>query len=132
MTNKEAIKWLQAIKDKHIHGGDEAFDESRREALDMACEALEERPTGKWIDCTNYGFVECPLCHSATNTNGAYHSTEVKHLRYCWWCGARMEVDNVKSCSSCAHFNNGNRKPYPCGNCFANSHNMWEAENEND
>jgi hypothetical protein len=42
----------------------------------------------------------------------------------------KEEADNVKPCSSCAHFNNGNRKPYPCGSCFINSHNMWEAENE--
>ena len=40
------------------------------------------------------------------------------------------ETNNVKPCSSCAHFNNGNRKPYPCGSCFTNTHNMWEAKNE--
>ena len=41
MTNEEAIKWIMSIKDKYIHGGDEAFDESRREALDMGIKALE-------------------------------------------------------------------------------------------
>ena len=40
------------------------------------------------------------------------------------------EAGNVKPCSSCAHFNNGNRKPYPCGSCFINSHNMWEANDD--
>ena len=42
----------------------------------------------------------------------------------------QQEANNVKPCSSCTHFNNGNRKPYPCGSCFINSHNMWEEEND--
>ena len=41
MTREEAAKWLMRIKEKYIHGGDEAFDARRREALDMATEALE-------------------------------------------------------------------------------------------
>lgn len=44
MTREEAIKWLTNIKDKFIHGGDEAFDNARREALDMAIKALEHEP----------------------------------------------------------------------------------------
>jgi hypothetical protein len=48
MSNEEAIKWLKAIKDKYIHGGDEAFDECRKEALDMAIKALKDRSQGKW------------------------------------------------------------------------------------
>lgn len=42
MTNEEAIKWLSAIKDKYIHGGDEEFDEKRRIAIDIAIRALKE------------------------------------------------------------------------------------------
>ena len=42
MTNKEAIKWLEQIKDKYIHGGDEEFDHNRRMALDMAVDALQK------------------------------------------------------------------------------------------
>ena len=41
MTNKEAIRWLLQIKDKYIHGGDDSFDASRREAIDEAVKALE-------------------------------------------------------------------------------------------
>ena len=41
MTNKEAIFWLNQIKDKYIHGGDESFDQSRRDAIDEAIKALE-------------------------------------------------------------------------------------------
>lgn len=45
MTNEQAIEWLIAIKEKYIHGGDEGFDERRKEALDIAIKSLkEERP----------------------------------------------------------------------------------------
>lgn len=70
MTNEQAIDWLIAIKEKYIHGGDEGFDELRKEALDVAIKALKvdlwqlrqeatenalkkaevlyKRPQGKW------------------------------------------------------------------------------------
>ena len=38
MTDKECAEWLQAIKEKYIHGGDEGFDAKRREAIDHAIE----------------------------------------------------------------------------------------------
>lgn len=44
MTREEAREWLRSIKDEYIHGGDEAFDNARREALDMAVKALEQEP----------------------------------------------------------------------------------------
>lgn len=47
MTREEAREWLRSIKDNYIHGGDEAFDNARREALDMAVKALEQEP--RWI-----------------------------------------------------------------------------------
>jgi len=40
MTNAEAIDWLVAIKEKYIHGGDEGFDEMRKEAIDTAIHSL--------------------------------------------------------------------------------------------
>lgn len=49
MTNKEAIDWINAIKEKYIYGGDERLDELRKEALDLAIKALEEHPTDKEI-----------------------------------------------------------------------------------
>lgn len=52
MTNEQAIEWLIAIKEKYIHGGDEVFDERRKEALDMAIKSLEEkRPQGDGKSC---------------------------------------------------------------------------------
>ena len=42
MTNEEAIKWLQAIDKKYIHGGDESYDKQRHEAIMTAIDALEK------------------------------------------------------------------------------------------
>lgn len=44
MTSEEAREWLRSIKDNYIHGGDEAFDNARSEALSMADEALRCKP----------------------------------------------------------------------------------------
>lgn len=44
MVSEEAREWLRSIKDNYIHGGDEAFDNARREALDMAIKALRCEP----------------------------------------------------------------------------------------
>lgn len=59
-------------------------------ALKMAIKALEERKTGKWIDHSEdgYGYVECPLCGYLTTCEG-----NKEDLHYCFWCGAKMEVD---------------------------------------
>ena len=42
MSNVEAIYWLQQIKEKYIHGGDEDFDEKRKQAIDIAVECLQK------------------------------------------------------------------------------------------
>ena len=58
-----------------------------KEALGRVPSAdVVERKTGKWIDCTEDGFVECPFCHSATNCDG-----EISELHYCFNCGAKLE-----------------------------------------
>ena len=44
MTNEEAKQWIEWIKRKYIHGGDEEFDYKRKIALDMAIKALEQDP----------------------------------------------------------------------------------------
>ena len=40
MTNKEAIGWVNSIKENYITGGDEWYDQQRRTALDLAMDAL--------------------------------------------------------------------------------------------
>lgn len=43
MTREEAIKWIEQISERYIHGGDDDFDAKRREALNMAIKALRTR-----------------------------------------------------------------------------------------
>ena len=49
LRKEEAIEWLKQIKNRYIHGGDERFDESRKNALDMAIKSLENT---RWIPCS--------------------------------------------------------------------------------
>ena len=42
MSNAEVIYWIQQIKEKYIHGGDESFDEKRKKAIDIAIEHLQK------------------------------------------------------------------------------------------
>ena len=62
MTIKEAIEWLIAIKDKYIHGGDEGFDEKRKQAIKTAISALEKQIPKKPIYKTEELFRFCPNC----------------------------------------------------------------------
>ena len=48
-------------------------------------ELQEKRKKGKWIDCMEDGYVECPFCHSATNCDG-----NKEELHFCFSCGAEM------------------------------------------
>lgn len=60
MTRQEAIEWIENIKKKYIHSGDEAFDEARRKALDIAIEALQTLQTEPTITrCKDCFFEEC-------------------------------------------------------------------------
>lgn len=69
MTASEAIKWLKAIEKKYIHGGDEAFDNSRKVAISTAISALEKQIPKKvkeykeFEDGTFYNLdFMCPVC----------------------------------------------------------------------
>ena len=42
MSNTEVIYWLEQIKEKYIHCGDESFDEKRKQAIDIAIECLQK------------------------------------------------------------------------------------------
>lgn len=66
MTNKEAIRWLLQIKDKYIHGGDDSFDASRREAIDRAVKALEFAESQRICcdNCTNRRIKSEATCTS--------------------------------------------------------------------
>ena len=52
-----AISWLEQIKEKYLHGGDDFFDECRKKAIDIAVEQLKE--TKPIYDCP---LFRCPRC----------------------------------------------------------------------
>ena len=56
-----------------------------RDMIESEPSAEPERKTGKWIDYTEDGYVECPYCHSATNCDG-----NKDELHYCYSCGAEL------------------------------------------
>ena len=65
------------------------------EVLDSVCDeytvvpsAQPEREKGEWIDYTEYGYVECPFCKSATNCDG-----NKDELHFCFSCGADMREE---------------------------------------
>lgn len=76
MTRKEAIDVLTLRKELH---------EETAKALDMAIEALKDKPMakGEWIDSkTARGYVACSNCNKlTTNINR-------KKYNYCPFCGA--------------------------------------------
>ena len=51
---------------------------------------IEERKTGKWIDYSEDGYVECPFCHSATNCDD-----NIDELHFCFLCGAMMKGEQA-------------------------------------
>ena len=44
-----------------------------------------QEQTGKWIDYSDEGYVECPFCSHATNCED-----NIDELHYCFYCGAKM------------------------------------------
>lgn len=58
MTDREwAITWIEAIKEKYIHGGDESYDDCRRRSIDMAIEALKQPEIVRCKDCEHCYFA---------------------------------------------------------------------------
>ena len=43
------------------------------------------RPKGEWIDHSEDGYVECPICEHLTTCED-----NIDELHYCWNCGADM------------------------------------------
>lgn len=94
MTKEEAIKILQ-------HCGAESYCShyivmelcdgcNRREALDVAIEALQDRPTGVWVDKGKYS--ECSECGEVAQKVEFYDCVYERLTTFCPNCGARMKV----------------------------------------
>ena len=79
MTKSEAVKWIKAIKDKYIHGGDESYDEKRKEALDMAIQALESQ---KWIPVSERLPEEDDKEYLVTMYSGGVYDVDTSYFWY--------------------------------------------------
>ena len=75
MNNKEAIEKLKEI----------LFMTGYKEALDLAINALDERPQGEWINiCTLPVIRKCSLCGVEQHGEASFYDN------YCSYCGAYM------------------------------------------
>lgn len=96
MTREEAIKRLSDQLNTW-----EAYDPDNRdlrEAVEMAMEALQERPTGHWRDdgemmwCSNCGYGEdaCFGCYDERIDFNGMKGWARRKPAYCKRCGAKM------------------------------------------
>lgn len=62
-SESQAINWIEAIKEKYIHGGDEGYDRKRIEALNIAISAIEKQTPKKPLKTDEYHpYYGCPQC----------------------------------------------------------------------
>lgn len=87
ITREEAIRILST---RDAHGVLCGYTSGVTEALDMAIEALRDRPTGVWVD--KGGYSECSICgaHSGTQFDGV-EPVPLK-TKFCHNCGAEMKI----------------------------------------
>ena len=78
MTREEAIINLK-LGQNRIGG----MKKEEWNALQMAIEALKDRPPGEWIDVENEPYCECSVC-------GAYIDNLDDDYAFCPRCGALM------------------------------------------
>jgi hypothetical protein len=87
MTSHEAIEWLNAIKEKYIHGGDDYYDRQRRFAIDWAILLLKKDavPVVRCKDCKHY-------FHYGDGVYGCrtYGMMKTEHDGFCS-CGERKD-----------------------------------------
>lgn len=86
ISREEAIRWVKAECNPYGKPTLE-FESGKKviEHLKQMPSALPERKSGEWIDYAEYGYVECPFCHSATNCDG-----NKDEIHFCFSCGAYM------------------------------------------
>lgn len=86
MTKEEAIKWFKE---------NPFYNENHKPFL-MAIEALQDRPTGEWMEMgTNADGthnIKCDQCGEGFKTRGHARSHNTKNkYKFCPNCGAKME-----------------------------------------
>lgn len=84
MDNNEAINYLSKEGKSVFH-----HDADMLQALDMAIEALKERPKGEWTPSFKNIEYKCSICGRVVN-RGAWEEV-TKEFPYCH-CGAKMKL----------------------------------------
>ena len=89
LTTYGAILWLKDIKKRYIHGGDESYDENRKQAIDIAIKALEQPEIVRCKDCKHRDETteDCANVDSVCYRNG--------YIKEDWFCadGERKDGD---------------------------------------
>ena len=68
-----------------------SYNQGWNNAIEMYYRQIAELPsveptTGKWLDHSDEGYVECPFCGSLTTCED-----NIDELHYCFNCGEKME-----------------------------------------
>ena len=90
MTAQEAIKWLKAIEEKYIHGGDEGFDEKRKTAINIAINVLEKQIPKKLI-CIEIEQC-CPICKEGI----CFIGDDGNYGNHCLNCGQALDWSDAE------------------------------------
>lgn len=85
MKKEEAI---QILSTRDAHGVLCGYTSGVTEALDMAVEALRDRPMGEWVDKGRYS--ECSKCGEVAQKVELCDCVYEHLTNYCPNCGARM------------------------------------------
>lgn len=101
MIPQEAAKWLKAIEEKYIHGGDDDFDEKRKIAINTAVSALEKQIPKKpdlWGDGYDengtlvYDNAICPNC----GNDDFEYDINNWGCKYCPDCGQALDWSDTE------------------------------------
>ena len=82
MNREEAINVIKGAR-KYLTVGNPIWNVKKvDEAMNMAIEALQDKPTGEWLDSGIGGAKVCSVCNAHMGLSS---------FNYCPSCGARMK-----------------------------------------
>ena len=82
-VSRQAV--LERSYDRYDYTTDKPIEVVNVDEIKELPSVLPKRKKGEWIDYQDEGYVECPICGSATNCDD-----NKEDLHYCFSCGAEM------------------------------------------